>query len=217
MSDLIKTLQSKANPTDNVYPNIKGENIPDNAVTTPKLNNNAVTTQKINDGAITTAKITDGAVTTSKINSNAVTSGKIATGAVTNTKIDDGAVTSGKIAVGAVSTAKIADGAVTTSKMDFHLYEHVYLCSDSVYHIRYIIRFVSSAEPFPNADELFEFLYNTYGVNAPVAIQTNPTNLSDIFGYVNDSMNLEFTDTNDETYNSYFSNVTFTSYSQTLF
>ena len=94
MSDIITTLHEKGNPSNEVYPNIKGENIPDNAITTLKVNNNAITNEKINDGAISTAKIQDGAITTNKISNGSVTS------------------------------QKINDGSISIEKLSFGLYEH---------------------------------------------------------------------------------------------
>ena len=80
-----------------VYPNIKGQNIP----------NSAVTASKIATDAVTNTKIATGAVTETKIDSNAVTEAKIATGAVTTTKLGALAVTNGKIANGAVTKTKL--------------------------------------------------------------------------------------------------------------
>lgn len=177
MSEIITTLHEKGNPSNEVYPNIKGENIPENAITTSKVNDNAITNEKINDGAISTSKIQDGAI----------------------------------------DNNKIGIGAVHGINLNFGIFEHIYDCTDSLYHISYIIRFISSHQPFNDALDLFEYLYNYYGINSPVAIQKNTNNLTDIFGYVNDGFNIEFTDTNDETYNSNYSNVTFTNYSKSLF
>ena len=87
MSEIITTLHEKGTPANEIYPNIKGENIPDNAITTPKVNNNAITSAKIQDGAIITSKIDDGAVTTTKIVNNAITTNKINDGAVTFDKL----------------------------------------------------------------------------------------------------------------------------------
>lgn len=217
MSEIITTLHEKGTPENEIYPNIKGENIPDNAVTTPKVYNNAITSAKIQDGAITTSKIDDGAVTTAKIVNNAITTNKINDGAITTSKIDDGAVNTAKMANNSITQVKLQNGIINADKMAFHLYEHVYICYDSVVHIQYIIKFNSTTEPFTTAIDLFYYLNDTYGVNAPVAIQTNTIDLTDIFGYVNDSQNIEFTDTNDETFNSNVANVSITSYSQTLF
>ena len=78
MSDLIKTLKS-SETGDNVYPNIKPDNIESGAVTTAKLDDSAVTTIKLNDGAVTSAKIGSSAVTNAKINDGAVSYDKLAT------------------------------------------------------------------------------------------------------------------------------------------
>ena len=66
MSDLIKTLRSSSTG-DDVYPNIKEDNIPSGAVTSAKIGTSAVTTGKINDGAVTANKINDGAVDYNKL------------------------------------------------------------------------------------------------------------------------------------------------------
>ena len=117
MSDLIKTLKS-SETGDNVYPNIKEDNIPSGAVKTAKLDDESVTTDKLGTMAVTTAKIDTGAVTTAKINDSAITTIKLNDGAVTTAKISDGAVTSAKISDGAVTSAKIGNSAVTNAKIN---------------------------------------------------------------------------------------------------
>lgn len=77
MSEIITTLHEKGNPSNEVYPNIKGENIPDNSITTAKVNDNAITNEKINDGAISTAKIQDGAITGNKIPNDTISNTKL--------------------------------------------------------------------------------------------------------------------------------------------
>ena len=77
MSEIITTLHEKGNPENAVYPNIKGENIPENAITTAKVNDNAITNEKINDGAISTSKIQDGAITDNKIPLNTISNTKL--------------------------------------------------------------------------------------------------------------------------------------------
>ena len=151
--------------------------------------------------------IPDGAINTAKLENNAVTTAKINNDAVTTAKINDGAITNDKIGISEVHPINL----------NFGIFEHIYDCTDSLQHIHYIIRFISTQQPFDDAVELFDYLYTYYGVGSPVAIQKNTNNLSDIFGYVNDDSNIEFTDTNDETYNSNYSNVTFTNYSKSLF
>ena len=132
MSDIITTLHEKNNPSNKIYPDIKSENIPENAVTTPKLTNNAVTGEKINDGSISTAKIQDGAVTTTKIANGSITGEKIADGSITTNKLGDGAVTTTKIADGSITTNKLGDGSVTPQKMGFHLYEHNIIVANNI-------------------------------------------------------------------------------------
>lgn len=207
MSKVYETLKKKNDTSVEVYPNIERTNIPDGAINTAKLEDKAVTTSKINNNAVTSDKLDDGAVITDKIADGNVTTNKLEDSAVTTAKINDGAITNGKIGIGAVNGINL----------NFGIFEHIYECTDSLQHISYIIRFISTHQPFDDAVDLFDYLYNYYGVNAPVAIQKNTNNLSDIFGYVSDNSNLEFTDTNDETFNSNYSNVTFNDYSKSLF
>ena len=96
MPDIITTLKTTTNQ-DNVYPNIKTNNIPDSGVTTQKIADNAVTTNKFADNAVTTIKILDGNITTNKIADNAVTTAKIADSAVTTAKIADNNITHQKL------------------------------------------------------------------------------------------------------------------------
>lgn len=70
MSEILQTLRKKNDTSVEVYPNIKSDNIPADAITTAKILDGAITTAKINDGAVTTAKINDGAVTTDKLDDN---------------------------------------------------------------------------------------------------------------------------------------------------
>ena len=65
--DKYQTLREKDNPTNDVYPNIKTQNIPDSGVTTAKIANYAITADKIANANITTSKIQNGAVTLSKL------------------------------------------------------------------------------------------------------------------------------------------------------
>ena len=187
MSKVYETLKKKNDTSVEVYPNIERTNIPDGAINTAKIEDNSITTNKIVDSAVTTAKINDGAVTTAKV--------------------QDSAITNDKIGIGAVHSINL----------NFGIFEHIYECTDSVQHIHYIIRFISSHQPFNDAVDLFDYLYTYYGIGAPVAIQKNTKDLTDIFGYVNDENNIEFTDTNDETFNSNYANVTFANYSKSLF
>lgn len=117
MSDLIKTLHNKGDNTVNVYPNIKSDNIPDDAITTAKISDNAITTAKISNNAITNSKLAGSSVTSAKIENSAVTTTKLGAGSVTSDKISSEAVTTGKLFDRAVTTAKIENGAVTTDKL----------------------------------------------------------------------------------------------------
>ena len=57
MSELLTTLHKKGDTSVDVYPNIKSDNIPNNAVTSDKISANAVTTTKIVDNAVTLDKL----------------------------------------------------------------------------------------------------------------------------------------------------------------
>ena len=115
--DKYQTLREKDNPANDVYPNIKTQNIPDGGVTTAKINDGAVTTAKINDGAVTTTKINNGAITESKLDAFSVSSAKIQSGAITNVKLATSAVSSAKIADGAVTHAKLGNASVYGNKI----------------------------------------------------------------------------------------------------
>ena len=105
--DKYQTLKEKDNPSNNVYPNIATQNIPDSGVTTAK----------IIDGGITTAKIEDGGVSTTKIANDAVTSGKIADGAVTTAKLGSRAVTGAKIALFTITSSNIGGRAIVSDNI----------------------------------------------------------------------------------------------------
>ena len=85
--DKYQTLREKDNPSNNVFPNIKTQNIP--------------------DGAITTAKIADYNITESKLASNSVSTGKILNSSITNDKLS----------ANSVSTSKVQDGSITIGKL----------------------------------------------------------------------------------------------------
>ena len=106
--DKFQTLREKDNPSNNVYPNIQGSNIP----------SGAVTTDKIADFNVTENKIAQNAVTSGKINNSAVTTDKLANNAVTTAKITDGSVTNGKIANGAITGSKIDPASIQAIHMD---------------------------------------------------------------------------------------------------
>lgn len=106
--DKYQTLREKDNPENNVYPNIKGANIP----------SSSITASKIASGAVTTSKIADSNVTESKIAPNAVSTGKIVNGAVSADKIASNAVTNAKIANGAISNEKIDPASIRASSLD---------------------------------------------------------------------------------------------------
>lgn len=86
--DKFQTLREKDNPSNNVYPNIQGSNIPAGAVTTDKIADFNVTENKIAQNAVTAGKIQNSAVTNNKIANNAVTTDKISDGSVTGAKLN---------------------------------------------------------------------------------------------------------------------------------
>lgn len=103
MAELIKQLYKKGDDTTLIFPNIKGDNIPSNAITSDKISDGAINENKINNGAVTQNKIADGSVSTAKISNNAITNAKIADGSVTNAKILNNAITNSKIAPNSIS------------------------------------------------------------------------------------------------------------------
>lgn len=120
--DKYQTLREKDNPSNNVFPNIATQNIPDSGVTTAKIIDGGVTTAKIEDGGVTTAKIAndavvsgkiaDGAVTTTKLGSRAVTGAKIALSTIVSENINSRTIVSDNIADNGINTRTIANGAV---------------------------------------------------------------------------------------------------------
>lgn len=111
--DKYQTLREKDNPSNNVYPNIQSQNIPDGAVTTAKIASNAITNAKIANNAVTGAKIADASISSAKIGNVAITEAKIATGAVSESKIATSAVTESKLSANAVTRDKINPTAIT--------------------------------------------------------------------------------------------------------
>ncbi len=146
MSEIITTLKEKGT-NNNVYPNVKGENIPSQTITSDKIANNAITTNKLSD--------------------NSVTNQKIATRAITETKIDFMAITTTRLANECVTTPKIKDGAITPEKLSFGLYEHNivianqtgvdYIKSDNVVAFRFINQ---DATEYTSVDDFAQLLYD---------------------------------------------------------
>lgn len=117
--DKYQTLREKDNPSNNVFPNIRAQNIPSGAVTSAKIGTGEVYATNLHDDAVTTPKIADGAVTSLKITDGNVTSSKIADGAVTRSKIVNNAVNADKLEDLAVTTSKIESQAVTFTKLKY--------------------------------------------------------------------------------------------------
>ena len=145
MANLIKTLIDLDNPTDNIYPNILGSNIPAGAITDDKIAGNSITGVKIQDNTIAGSKLLD----------NSITDAKIQDDAVTNSKINDGAVT----------TPKINDGAVTLSKLGFHLYIHRLEITITIGADNYYLRcnMASTSDTIIEAHFDSEFFFNYFG------------------------------------------------------
>lgn len=120
----IATQAAEATIPDNSISTIK---IQDGAVTHVKLANNAVTTDNIVDrtiigndiaeNTIESYNIKNGTIIGADIADDAITYSKLAASSVVNSKIADNAVTEPKIANGAVTEDKIANGAITTNKL----------------------------------------------------------------------------------------------------
>ncbi len=96
---------------------LMAENVPDGAITQPKIAAGAVGGAQLAADAVQTANIAAGAVTQPKIAADAVGTTQIAAGAVGNAQIADNAVGTTQIAAGAVGTTQIAAGAVGTDQI----------------------------------------------------------------------------------------------------
>ena len=86
-----------------------GGEIPDGAITAPKIAQNAVTTEKIAEGAVTADKLAALAVLAQNIANGAVTTQKIAALAITAALIADKTITAAKIADKTVGAGQLAD------------------------------------------------------------------------------------------------------------
>ena len=188
MSEIITTLHPKGTPTDDLFPNIKSDNIPNGAITSAKIGSNAVTSAKITNSAISTSKINDGAVTNPKISNGAVDTDKIGDSAVTTIKINDNAVTSTKILDNAITTNKITDNAITLQKMGFHLYKNFASLYCTQGGVDYEIHFNFDATNFlVNTTNITDFctFYNTYiGVSNLLVKIVDTTNNNEYMGFI---------------------------------
>ena len=117
MADIYTTLKTRTNQ-DNVYPNIKVNNIPDGEIVRAKLANNIINESKLADFSVSSGKLQSGSVTQAKLAMGAVDNLKLADGAVTTTKLADGAVTNAKLSDGAVDSNKLSTNAVNRSKLE---------------------------------------------------------------------------------------------------
>jgi len=85
--------------------------------TNDSIPEDVISTAKIEDSAVTSAKLADLNVTTDKLAASAVTTAKIADSNITNAKMADDAIDSAEIADGAIDTVHIADSQITTAKI----------------------------------------------------------------------------------------------------
>ena len=100
--------------------------------TNDSIPEDVISTAKIEDSAITSAKLADLNVTDAKLASSAVTENKIAANAVTNAKLADDAVDSAEIADGAIDTVHIADAQITTAKIAGDAVTNAKIADDSI-------------------------------------------------------------------------------------
>ena len=158
MSEIITTLHDKQDNTIDIYPNIKKENIPNNAIETAKINDSAVTRAKINDGAINTNKIDDGAITNDKI----------ALATITNDKIANATITGSKIAVGTITDTNIATGTISTTKLDFNLFRYIFTLLDTTNSKELHFDIYSTTEVEYNLTDIFNLLKSFQTANTPL-------------------------------------------------
>lgn len=119
MADIYTTLKTRTNQ-DDVYPNIRVNNIPNGSIVADKIANGAVTNVKIADGAVTSAKIANGAVDTAQIAPEAISHEKLKFNSVDDDNIADGSITTAKIADGAVTNNKVGDYSLTLVKFNIN-------------------------------------------------------------------------------------------------
>jgi Pectate lyase superfamily protein len=100
---------------------VSGQSIANGAITRLQLAINSVTTPAIFNGSVTGAKLAPQAVTTSALAQGAVTAPNLAAQAVTGPALAPGAVTATSLAPNAVTTPAIANGAVSQAKLNFQL------------------------------------------------------------------------------------------------
>ncbi len=96
---------------------LKAESIPDNSVSSQKIQNGSVLESDLADNSIGSSKIMDGTVITEDLGGNSVTSQKIADGTIVTADLADQTVSTAKLGDLAVSAAKIQNGTVTEIKI----------------------------------------------------------------------------------------------------
>ncbi|MEJ5079807.1 phage tail protein [Ochrobactrum sp. MYb379] len=117
ISGLINDAQLAAINAVKITGQIKGTQITDGAISSPKLLAGAVTAGKLDAGAVQAGNIAAGAVTAGTIAASAVSADNLAGNSVTAGAISAGAVNASAIAAGAVIADKIAAGAISAEKL----------------------------------------------------------------------------------------------------
>ena len=97
--------------------NVTTDKLAADAVTNAKLADNSVAIEQLQDNSVDTPELVDAAVTNPKLEDNAVSLSKMQDNSVGTAEIIDANVTTSKIADGNVTTAKIANSNVTTAKI----------------------------------------------------------------------------------------------------
>ena len=88
--------------------------VPDNSVSTQKIQDYAVNADKLSNYSVTEAKLQNAAVTTAKIADGAVTSAKIADGTITGSDIADATITKPKLTTAFQTAVFTFSGAFVT-------------------------------------------------------------------------------------------------------
>ena len=117
MAEIKQDLKLQSDPSTIVRPNIVGDNIPSDAVTTAKILDGAVTTDKLAAGAVTNNKLAQNSVDRDNIVDDAIETTHIVDDAITTQKIVNGAITNPKIATGTIENGKIKNNEIRREKL----------------------------------------------------------------------------------------------------